>query len=71
VKVLIVGPSDHGKSTTAQILTAYAVRLDRIPIYVDLDVGSGFLSIPGCIGAAPLDKSCLSVEVKRLYFLVL
>lgn len=60
---MIVGPADHGKSTLAQILAAYAVRLDRTPIMVDLDVGQGAFCIPGCIIAAPLDKTCLNVEV--------
>jgi len=62
---MVVGPTDHGKSSVSQILAAYAVRLDRNPIFVDLDVGQGWASIPGCIGAIPLDKSCLSVEVFR------
>ena len=62
-RVLIVGPSDHGKSSTARILVAYAARLDRTPIYVDLDVGQNSITIPGCIGAVPLDKASLSIEV--------
>lgn len=61
-RVMVVGPTDSGKSTICQILSAYAVRLDRVPVYVDLDVGQGALSIPGCVTAAPLDKSCLSIE---------
>jgi polyribonucleotide 5'-hydroxyl-kinase len=61
-RVMVVGPVDSGKSTICQILAAYAVRLDRVPVYVDLDVGQGALSIPGCVTAAPLDKSCLSIE---------
>jgi polyribonucleotide 5'-hydroxyl-kinase len=63
---MVVGPSDHGKSTVSQILTAYALRLDRNPIFVDLDVGQPSISIPGTIAAIPLDKTCLSVEVKLL-----
>jgi polyribonucleotide 5'-hydroxyl-kinase len=64
-RCIVVGPVDQGKSTLCQILASYAVRLDRIPMFVDLDVGQGCLSIPGCIAAAPLDKSCLSVEVSE------
>ena len=60
---MIVGPTDHGKSTIAQILAAYAVRLDRNPIFVDLDVGQGVVSIPGSLSAICLEKSSLSVEV--------
>lgn len=58
-----MGPHDSGKSTTARILSAYATRLDRTPIFADLDVGLGALSVPGCIGAIPLDKTSFSIEV--------
>lgn len=60
---MIVGPYDSGKSTLARILSAYATRLDRTPILVDLDVGLGMISVPGCIGAVPLDKTCFDIEV--------
>lgn len=63
-RVLIMGPSDHGKSSVSKILCNYALRLDRNPIYVDLDVSSGLLShVPGCLTAIPLDRSCITVEV--------
>jgi len=58
-----VGPQDHGKSTLAQLLAVYAVRLDRNPIYVDLDVSQGLFTIPGTMSAIPLTKTMLSVEV--------
>ena len=67
-RVIVVGPKDHGKSTTCKILASYAARLDRTPIFVDLDVGQGSLSIPGCICAVPLEKSSLSIEVIRSKF---
>lgn len=47
---LVVGPTDVGKSTVTRILLNYAVRMGRRPIYVDLDVGQGQISIPGTIG---------------------
>ncbi|RYH19364.1 hypothetical protein EON65_26205 [archaeon] len=65
--MIVVGPSDHGKSSFSQILTAYALRLDRTPIYVDLDVGQSPFSIPGSMVALPLEKACLSVEVSTIY----
>lgn len=37
--VMVVGPTDVGKSTVCRILLNYAVRQGRRPIYVDLDVG--------------------------------
>lgn len=67
---MLVGPPDHGKSSLTQILTAYAVRLDRSPILVDLDVGQGALGISGCLAAAPVDKTNLSVEVNFVYSLI-
>jgi polynucleotide 5'-kinase involved in rRNA processing len=60
-----VGPTDSGKSTIAQILAAYAVRMDRSPVLVDLDVGQSGLTIPGCISAAQLSKGNLSAEVSN------
>lgn len=69
IQVLVVGPHDSGKTTTARILSSYATRLERTPLFVDLDVGGGLLSVPGCIGAVPLDKSSFQVEV-RLKWLI-
>ncbi len=37
--VLVVGPTDVGKSTLCRLLLNYAVRMGRRPLYVDLDVG--------------------------------
>lgn len=51
--IVIVGPTDVGKSTLSRMLLNYAVRmggLSRRPIFVDLDVGQGHISIPGTIG---------------------
>jgi polyribonucleotide 5'-hydroxyl-kinase len=61
-RVIVVGPKDHGKSTICRILSAYAARLDRSPVFVDLDVGQGSLSIPGCVCATPVSKTSLSIE---------
>lgn len=48
--VMIVGPQDVGKSTLCKILLNYAVRNRRRPIFVDLDVGQGSISVPGSMG---------------------
>ncbi|KAK7572174.1 hypothetical protein V9T40_014646 [Parthenolecanium corni] len=56
---VIVGPSDVGKSTLSKILLNYAVRMgdsSRRPIFVDLDVGQGHISIPGTIGAMIVER---------------
>ncbi|CAL4122695.1 unnamed protein product, partial [Meganyctiphanes norvegica] len=46
---MIVGPQDVGKTTLCRILLNYAVRTGRRPVFVDLDVGHGSISIPGTI----------------------
>ena len=58
-RVLLTGP---GKSTTARILSAYACRLDRTPLYIDLDVCQTSMTVPGTISAIPLDKFSLNVQ---------
>lgn len=58
---LQVGPTDVGKSTVSKILLNYAVRLGRKPIFVELDVGQGAISVPGTIGAMMVERPA-SVE---------
>ena len=62
-RVMIVGPGDSGKSCLARILTAYAARLDRTPVFVDIDVSQSS-TIPGSICAIPAEKSNLSIGRK-------
>jgi energy-coupling factor transporter ATP-binding protein EcfA2 len=54
--VLVVGPTDVGKTTLSRVLINYAVRLGRRPIYVDVDVGQGNISVPGTIGAMLIER---------------
>ncbi|XP_049546207.1 protein CLP1 homolog [Anopheles darlingi] len=54
--VMVVGPTDVGKTTLCRIFLNYAVRLGRRPIYVDLDVGQGGIAIPGTIGALLVER---------------
>ncbi|CAG9765695.1 unnamed protein product [Ceutorhynchus assimilis] len=53
---MVVGPTDVGKSTLCRILLNYAVRMGRRPIFVDLDVGQGNISIPGTVGALVIER---------------
>lgn len=55
-RVMVTGPTDVGKSTLCRLLLNYAVRVRRSPIYVDLDVGQGSISIPGTIGALIVER---------------
>lgn len=61
---MVVGPGDVGKSTLCRILLNYAVRMGRRPIFVDLDVGQGSISIPGTIGKLLL-FSTISFRIKK------
>ena len=61
-RVLVVGPTDSGKSTLCRILLSYACRVKRAPTFVDLDLGQGEVSVPGTVAATPLDQQCLSSE---------
>lgn len=62
LQLLVVGPTDSGKSTLCRILCAYACRVGRCPTFVDADIGQGEISIPGTLAATPLDRASLSVE---------
>lgn len=56
-RLLLVGPTDVGKSTVSRILCNYSVRHGRTPIYVELDVGQNSISVPGTIGALMIEKT--------------
>ncbi|CAF9928351.1 MAG: Cleavage polyadenylation factor subunit clp1 [Heterodermia speciosa] len=60
-RILILGPSDAGKTSLAKILTAYASRAGRQPITVNLDPREGMLTIPGTISTAAF-SSVIDVE---------
>eukprot|EP00741_Cyanophora_paradoxa_P010655 tig00020537_g10298.t1 len=62
-RVMIVGPMDSGKSSLARILLSYAVRRGRKPTFVDLDIGQGAISIPGCIAATPVERPVDPMDV--------
>ena len=53
---MVVGPQDAGKTTVCKLLVNYAVRQNRSPIFVDLDVEQNSLSIPGSIAATLVER---------------
>ncbi|RUS92133.1 hypothetical protein EGW08_000157, partial [Elysia chlorotica] len=56
-RILVVGPTDVGKSTLCRLLTNYAVRLGRSPVLADIDVGQGNMGLPGTIGALVVERT--------------
>jgi polyribonucleotide 5'-hydroxyl-kinase len=60
-RVLVVGPSNAGKTSLVKLLTAYATRGGRQPLIVNTDSREGMLSIPGTLTAAAF-ASIIDVE---------
>ncbi|GBF95017.1 hypothetical protein Rsub_07518 [Raphidocelis subcapitata] len=54
-RVVVAGPADAGKSTLCRMLLNWAVRAGGQPTYVDLDVGQGTVTAPGCLAATPVE----------------
>ncbi|RFU32098.1 hypothetical protein B7463_g4259, partial [Scytalidium lignicola] len=60
-RVLVIGPTNAGKTSLVKLLTAYAIRMGRQPMVVNADTREGLLSIPGSLTAVPF-ASILDVE---------
>lgn len=60
-RVLVLGPEDAGKTSLCKILTGYAVRSGRSPVFVNLDPGEGVLSLPGTL-TSTMFKTLIEVE---------
>jgi len=60
-RVLIVGPPDSGKTTLAKLLTAYAIKVGKTPILVDLDPSQNILSVPGTLSACIMTPDSISI----------
>ncbi|KAF7084364.1 hypothetical protein CFC21_088006 [Triticum aestivum] len=72
-RVIVVGPTDSGKSTLCKMLLSWAAKLGWKPTYVDLDIGQGSITIPGCISATPIEKPIdivdgIPLEMPLAYF---
>ena len=61
-RVLLAGPADCGKSSLARVLAAYATKLGRSPLLVDLDASNNMLSVPGTLAAIPVTTDIASAE---------
>lgn len=60
-RVMVLGPENAGKTSLVKILTAYATRMGRQPVVVNLDTKEGMLSIPGSLSASAF-SSIIDVE---------
>lgn len=60
-RVLLLGPENAGKTTLAKILTAYATKVGRQPLVVNLDPTEGMLSVPGTLTATPF-RTMLDIQ---------
>lgn len=60
-RVLVVGPSNSGKTSLVKLLTSYATRTGRQPLVVNTDSREGLLSVPGSL-TATVFSSIVDVE---------
>lgn len=62
-KVLILGNKQSGKTALVKTLVSYAVKMDRMPLLVNLNPQDGVFSVPGSLTATPisdnLDLECV------------
>lgn len=56
MEVVLVGPTDSGKTTLSKILLNYATRKGHSPVFVDLDIGQGSITVPGMVAAVGLEQ---------------
>uniref|UniRef100_A0A1D1YGZ7 Protein CLP1 homolog n=1 Tax=Anthurium amnicola TaxID=1678845 RepID=A0A1D1YGZ7_9ARAE len=61
-RVIVVGPTDSGKSSLCKMLLSWACKQSWKPTFVDLDIGQGSITIPGCIAATPVEMPIDPVE---------
>lgn len=60
-KVLILGNGLSGKTAAAKTLVAYASKMDRVPLLVNLDPKEGVFSLPGLLTATAI-RDFLDIE---------
>ncbi|KAJ6842306.1 protein CLP1-like protein [Iris pallida] len=61
-RVIVVGPTDSGKSSLCRMLLSWACKQGWKPTFVDLDIGQGSITMPGCIAATPIELPIDAVE---------
>lgn len=61
-RVIVVGPTDSGKSTLSRMLLSWAAKQGWKPTFVDLDIGQGSITMPACVAATPIEMPIDPVE---------
>ncbi|KAL3693584.1 hypothetical protein R1sor_007235 [Riccia sorocarpa] len=61
-RVIVVGPTDSGKSILTRMLLGWAARKSWKPTYVKLDIGQRSITIPGTIAATPIEMPIDPIE---------
>ncbi len=60
--IIIIGPSDTGKSTLTLYISNFMIKEGLKPIIIDSDIGQGELSPPGCIGISTPSKQTIDLS---------
>jgi len=61
-KIIIIGPSDTGKSTLTLFIANKLISMGFQPLIIDSDIGQGELAPPTCIGAKILIKQKIDLS---------
>jgi polynucleotide 5'-hydroxyl-kinase GRC3/NOL9 len=60
-KIIIIGPSDTGKSTLTLFIANKLISRGFRPLIVDSDIGQGELSPPACIGSRIISRQTIDL----------
>jgi polynucleotide 5'-hydroxyl-kinase GRC3/NOL9 len=67
-KIIIIGPSDAGKSTLTLFIANKLINKGFKPLIIDSDIGQGELAPPTCIGSTIMSKQTIDLtRVKPHY----
>jgi polyribonucleotide 5'-hydroxyl-kinase len=73
-RVMLVGPTDSGKTSLSKLFLSYGVRKGHQPTFVDLDIGQGSITVPGMAAAVaitqpiPIGQEEFSTNAPLAYF---
>jgi polynucleotide 5'-hydroxyl-kinase GRC3/NOL9 len=67
-RIIIIGPSDTGKSTLTLFIANKLLNKGLRPLIIDSDIGQGELSPPTCIGSTILSKQTIDLSRVNPYY---